>query len=101
VVSESNTNGLIDEFTMGSVDIGNGTVTQVNVRAYFFKAGTGNPQIDLYFNGSWQGWQSISSGTYNYTWTGLSGNQTDVNNMKVKFKSGCVGFVRFNIIPIQ
>ena len=62
------------------------------------KAGTGDAQIDLYFDGSWQGWKSISSGTYDYIWTGLSGDQTDVNNMKVKFKSGVAGFVKFNII---
>ena len=97
-VSESATSGLVDEFTMESVDIGSDTVSQVKVRANVAKAGTGDAQIDLYFDGSWQGWKSISSGTYDYIWTGLSGDQTDVNNMKVKFKSGVAGFVKFNII---
>ncbi len=68
-------------------------------RIRFLNVRTGTPQVNLYFDGAYQGWKDLISSptvTYEYIWTGLSGDQTDVDNMQVRFKSSCAGVVKFN-----
>lgn len=98
-ITEYTGSNLYEKYGFEDIEIGNGTVTQVKIRVSFLKAGSGAPQINLYFDGAYQGWKSLSSGVHDYTWTGLSGNETDVTNMQVRFKSSCIGFpVKFNLI---
>ncbi|MHA2251721.1 MAG: hypothetical protein ACXAD7_15260, partial [Candidatus Kariarchaeaceae archaeon] len=84
--------GKIEEFSMENCEIAEGgTVTQVKIRANVFIAGISYPVVAIYFDGAWRSWKGTSAGAKDYIWTGLSGDQDDVNNLKVKFQSICAG----------
>ena len=93
-VQEAYTSNLYDRYGFEDVSVEGGEVTQVKLRILFFRIGTGTPQVNLYFDGAYQGWKNLISNPVTpqeYTWTGLSGDQTDVDNMQVRFRSSCMG----------
>ena len=93
--------GLYERYGFENIDIGSGVVTQVKFTMIAGRASGGTPQVNLYFDGAYQGWKDIISDFTNpreYVWTGLNGDQTDVNNMQVRFKSDVAGMVQLNVI---
>ena len=98
-VSESATSGLYERYDFEDHAIGTGIITKVKVRVDMVIGSTGTPQINLYFDGEYQGWINLLSGVHDYTWdSGILSDQTDVNNLQVRFKSDCIGFLKFNVI---
>ena len=82
----------LEVFSMENGDIQDGKVYQVSVLVNF-AGGIYNALIDLYFGGMWQGYQWMTRGTTQYYTWNVSGSQSDVNNMKVRFKS------KANVLP--
>ncbi|KKL79203.1 hypothetical protein LCGC14_2017190, partial [marine sediment metagenome] len=96
-VAEIATSGLYERYDFEDHAIGSGIITKVKVRVQSIVAGSGVPLINLYFDGEYKGWKNLLSGDYTYTWdSGILGDQTDVNNLQVRFKSSCIGMVKFN-----
>ena len=101
-VIENQVSNLYERYNFETTDIGSGTVTQIRVRIRSFNLGTATPQVNLYFDGAYQGWKDIISdfnAAYDYTWTGLSGDQADLDVLQVRFKSSLgTGMVKCNSI---
>lgn len=83
-----------ESFNFETVNISSVNITQIKVKVRFVQNGSGTPQIDLYFDGAYQGWKDLISdynSSHEYLWTGLSGNQSDLDGLQVRFKSSLTG----------
>ncbi|KKL68520.1 hypothetical protein LCGC14_2124160, partial [marine sediment metagenome] len=90
-----------ERYTFETADIGSSEITQIRVRIRAFYLGAGTPQVNLYFDGAYQGWKNLISdfnNAHDYNWTGLNGDQTDLDGLQVRFKSSLSGMVRINTI---
>lgn len=81
--------GAVDDFHTSTLSpITN--VTQIQVYAYGITL-DGGALVDLYNGSGWEGYQDIgiptSTGWCSYTFTGLSMNQTNLNNCRVRFQA--------------
>ncbi|MFW9969342.1 MAG: hypothetical protein ACFFDF_04015, partial [Candidatus Odinarchaeota archaeon] len=87
--SSNATSSIIDQFTMNSFDISEGSVTQIQVKVYGSEIDISST-VDVYL-GSWLGSKQLdmssTSQWYTYMWSGLSASQTDLQNMEIKFES--------------
>ncbi|MFW9878712.1 MAG: hypothetical protein ACFFG0_37005, partial [Candidatus Thorarchaeota archaeon] len=86
--------GKYERYNFESVELPVGaTITSVKARVKFFQSTAGTPQINLYFDGTYQGWKNLfkGGGVQNYTWTGLSGDQSDLNALQIRFVSDFSG----------
>ncbi|KKL46711.1 hypothetical protein LCGC14_2342830, partial [marine sediment metagenome] len=90
-LSSSGGTNIIDEFTMGTLYIDNGFITQIQIKVYGNETDI-DSTVDVYC-GSWLGAQQLDMGStpewYTYTWdvSGLGLSQTDLDGMKIKFDS--------------
>ncbi|MFW9821587.1 MAG: hypothetical protein ACFFE4_01545 [Candidatus Thorarchaeota archaeon] len=94
-ISEFSSSNKIDEFSLTTRTIPAGaTITKIVARVKALKLGAGSPSIDIYIDGSWRGYKTLTAdqNAYNYSWTGLSADQIDLNNMKVRFKTYVSGW---------
>ena len=100
-VIESGDSDLYERYNFETADIGSSEITQIRVRIRAAYLGLGTPQVNLYFDGAYQGWKNLISdlnNAHDYIWTGLNGYQTDLDGLQVRFNSSLSGMVRTNII---
>jgi len=101
--------GDIDDFSFGDNinDVDEITQVIINVNSWSQPAvSIKSPEIDLYFGGQWMsvtvGWKEVGStgtrGWHAITYAGLSGNQTDMDNLRVRVRADVAGKLELNYI---